>query len=1072
MSCIGAWYRRGWGTSSLNSTRTKPIARPCSRNSAAAGDRSSSGGDTEWIRVTDSLRVSRDRLNAYVQALHAPGSQGFSVFEAITRVANGGDDSLEVSYSSKDAHDKESYRRLVTLAGETARIHRIAANGPALALVEVDEWSYQWEREFLSHTRALQVSLAKLRETEAALSAALGLRADGNLGVKRRTTLKRLAPRASQEALDITTVPDLPPTQLTALTKTLAKDVQAFYEAKSESEATYKLKTVLRMPLAELDDDWRKAQAKIWPASFFARRKAKKRLQTYVDEGNANPTVDLNALISLKERHTAIQDNPLMAIAGEAEAWDVEHTAETTKQAITFRATVDALQQDVEDSAEHSSAVADLSTCADVPVRDALKRFLAAEAAALKDEAAFARSGGKLPPDATATQIEDGLATVVSERARLADWAMWTATRDRAMSNGLGPLIAALEDGRVDGSAEQAFERAYAAWWLPWAMDASDELRRFRYWDHEDAVETFCRLDDEARSLTPREVLRRVAHDLPGKDGVRRKSELGVLRHQLNLKRPSMPIRRLLESLPESFGKLAPCVLMSPLSVAQYLPAGRAAFDVVVFDEASQITTWDAIGAIARGQQTIVVGDPKQLPPTNFFGRADDQDEDLPDIERDMPSILEEVAAAGVPERRLDWHYRSRDEALIAFSNRFYYDGRLVTFPAPTTGSGALRFHKVDGVYVRGQGGRVNHREGEAVAEMVRQRLTSWLQLPTEDRLTLGVITFNSEQQSLILDLLDSMRRDNADLEWFFSQDREEPVIVKNLENIQGDERDVMLFSVTFGPDVQGKLTMNFGPLNNSGGERRLNVAVTRARREMHVFSSILAEQIDLGRTRAVGVKDLKTFLDYAERGPIALPAADQGSVGPVESPFEESVARALESRGWEVRTQVGVSGFRIDLGIVHPDRAGSYLCGIECDGARYHSSATARDRDKIRQAVLEGLGWSIIRIWSTDWFRNAATVNDRVHDELEQLLEADRKQPAAKDVRGPAEVPTGGDDVAGEAEPQANRDHHDTNETPRAQQPSQAGNPSHEPTAIQSASRAVAGQFAQVGDAGARRCA
>ena len=262
-----------------------------------------------------------------------------------------------------------------------------------------------------------------------------------------------------------------------------------------------------------------------------------------------------------------------------------------------------------------------------------------------------------------------------------------------------------------------------------------------------------------------------------------------------------------------------------------------------------------------------MVGDPKQLPPTNFFGRADDEDEDLPEIERDMPSILDEVAAAGVPERRLDWHYRSRDEALIAFSNRFYYRGRLVTFPAPSPGAGALQFHKVDGVYVRGHGGRVNHREGEAVAEMVRDRLLAWLQLPEADRLTLGVITFNSEQQSLILDILDSMRREKPDLEWFFSEDREEPVIVKNLENIQGDERDVMLFSVTFGPDVQGKLTMNFGPLNNSGGERRLNVAVTRARRELHVFSSILAEQIDLGRTHAQGVRDFKTFLDYAERG-------------------------------------------------------------------------------------------------------------------------------------------------------------------------------------------------------------
>ena len=986
-------------------------------------DRSSNDGDTEWLRVTDSLRVSRDRLNAYVQALHTPGSQGFSVFKAIGRLA-AGDDCFEVSYSSKNAHDEQSYRRLVTLAGETERIHGVAGKGPALPLVEIEEWSYQWESEFLKEAEGFRASLEKLREAEAVLSSALGLRADTALGVERRASLKALAPRASDGAFDVTAVPDLPPTQLTALAETLAKDVEALFEAKSEAEASYPLKTIRRMPLAELDADWREAQTKIWPASFFARRKARKRLQTYVDHGEANPSADLGALISATERHIAIRENPLVAIAGPDEAWDLERTAETIRQAIAFRAAISALREEVEDSSKHSSAISDLAMCSDAPVRDALKPFLAAEEAALGSEEAFVKRGGRLLPEASAAQIEDGLATVATERARLADWAKWTATRNRAMSNGLGPLVEALDDGRVEGSAEKAFERAYAGWWLPWAMDESDELRRFRYWDHEHAIETFRRLDDKTASLTPGEVMRRIAHGLPAKDGVRRKSELGILRHQLNLKRPSMPIRRLLESLPETFGKLAPCVLMSPLSVAQYLPAGRAAFNVVIFDEASQITTWDAIGAIARGRQTIVVGDPKQLPPTNFFGRADDDDEDLPEIERDMPSILEEVAAAGVAERRLDWHYRSRDEALIAFSNRFYYGGRLVTFPAPTTGSSALQFHKVNGVYVRGQAGRVNHREGEAVAEMVRQRLTSWLQLPEEDRLTLGVITFNTEQQSLILDLLDSMRRENADLEWFFSEDREEPVIVKNLENIQGDERDVMLFSVTFGPDVQGKLTMNFGPLNNSGGERRLNVAVTRARREMHVFSSILAEQIDLGRTRARGVQDLKAFLDYAERGSMALPAYDEGSLGPAENAFEDSVVEALERRGWEVRTQVGVSGFRIDLAIVHPDRAGSYLCGVECDGAQYHSSATARDRDKIRQAVLEGLGWSIIRIWSTDWFRDAGTVTERVHVELGQLLEEDRKQRAANVVvvEPPVEIPTGEEDVAVDHQASAER--------------------------------------------------
>ncbi len=276
---------------------------------------------------------------------------------------------------------------------------------------------------------------------------------------------------------------------------------------------------------------------------------------------------------------------------------------------------------------------------------------------------------------------------------------------------------------------------------------------------------------------------------------------------------------------------------------------------------------------------------------------------------------------------------------------------------------------------------------------MIRQRLSAWLKLPEEDRPTLGVITFNVQQQGLILDLLDQIRRNTPDFEWFFAEEREEPLIVKNLENIQGDERDVMLFSITFAPDLSGKLTMNFGALNSNGGEKRLNVAVTRARSELHVFASLTHDQIDLSRTNATGVRDLKTFLDYAERGAIALPARDEGSLGPAENPFEEAIAAAFRAKGWEVRTQIGVSGFRIDLAVVHPDRAGAYLAGIECDGATYHSSATARDRDKVRQAVLENLGWTILRIWSTDWFRNPTTVVERINKELENRLEADRKE-------------------------------------------------------------------------------
>ena len=952
-------------------------------------DRASGGTEEKWIEVNEDLRLSRDQLNGYVEALHAKGAQGFSVFDAVASVAQG-EPPFEVSFESKDAHDEESYKRLVTLAAALGRTYAVVGTGPPLSLIRGEEFSFQWEMEVLVAIESLRAALDELKRAEHTLARELGLRSDPQLEAARRARLKALSPRVARGVLDLSSVPDMPADRLTALAEALATDVKELAAANSRTVVKYPLDAVRRMPLEQLDTGWREAQAKIWPASVFTRKRVRKLLQTYADNGAADPAVDLRALFKVRERDTAIRENPLAPVAETGGETDADRSTEAVNQAIEFRAALADMNSDVEDLVRFGSATSVLASASGGTTLDALRTYLAEEAVADDKAREFANKDGVLPVGSSVADFDAGLATVVAKRASLGDWTKWVKKSKEGLAAGLGPLVEALEDGRLEENAEQAFKRAYAARWLPLAMDASDQLRSFAHREHEYVIATFCKLDDAAAELAPVEVMRRIAHGLPAKHGVPRKSELGILRKQLGLVRPSMPIRQLLAGLPETFGKLAPCVLMSPLSVAQYLPADQATFDVVIFDEASQITTWDAIGAIARGRQTIIVGDPKQLPPTNFFGRADDDDENLPEVERDMPSILDEVSVAGVPHRNLNWHYRSRDEALIAFSNHFYYEGGLVTFPAPSTGSDAIKFHKVNGTYARGRG-RVNEEEAKAIAEMVKRRLKTWLSIPEDQRHTLGVITFNAEQQSLILDFLDEARRGNSELEWFFADEREEPVIVKNLENIQGDERDVMLFSVTFGPDLAGKLTMNFGAINGMGGEKRLNVAITRARRELHVFSSIRAEQIDLDRTHAVGVKDLKAFLDYAERGSITLPSRDEGSLGPAESPFEEAVADALRAKGWEVRTQIGVSGFRVDLGVAHPDYAGGYLAGIECDGARHHSSATARDRDKVRQAVLEGLGWTILRVWSTDWFQHSLDVADRLHGKLKQLLDADR---------------------------------------------------------------------------------
>ena len=434
--------------------------------------------------------------------------------------------------------------------------------------------------------------------------------------------------------------------------------------------------------------------------------------------------------------------------------------------------------------------------------------------------------------------------------------------------------------------------------------------------------------------------------------------------------------------------KLTPCFMMSPLSVAQYLPADQS-FDVVIFDEASQITVWDAIGPIAHGRQVIVAGDQNQMPPTNFFAHSDDDPGGDVEYEGDLESILDEVIGAGLPKVGLNLHYRSRRESLIAFSNARYYDNKLITFPAPDVEDTGISLRAGDGFYARG-GARHNQAEAKAVVAEIVRRLTH--QDESVRRQSIGVVTFNTEQQALIEDLLDRERDRQPEIEFAFSPDESvEPVFVKNLETVQGDERDVILFSVTYGPDQSGRVYMTFGPLNRDGGWRRLNVAITRSKSEMVVFSTLRPEHIVLSGNQARAVADLKNFLDYAARGAPALGTTAPRSIGDAESPFEVAVAEALRSRGWQVEPQIGVSAYRIDIGVVDPNHPGRYLAGVECDGATYHSSADARTRDKIRQQVLEGLGWTLIRVWSTDWWTDKAHATEALDRQLRACLKQDR---------------------------------------------------------------------------------
>jgi hypothetical protein len=586
-----------------------------------------------------------------------------------------------------------------------------------------------------------------------------------------------------------------------------------------------------------------------------------------------------------------------------------------------------------------------------MPIATAATSFAASFTAFL---AAFdaLRTGCGLPAETSLDTALGTAAAVVERTPRLNDWCRWVAARREAEEAGLAPLAVALgAEVIAPDIAAEAVRTAYCRWAAPLLIDQRAQLRGFSAISHEALIETFRTLDRTLADTTADYIRALLARAIPRKDAPQTQVGLGVLARELQKKTRHKPVRQLISEMGDSLLALTPCLMMSPLSVAQFLPVDQSMFDLVVFDEASQITVPDAIGAIARGKRVIIVGDPKQMPPTSFFTKAAGDDDDEGDAQ-DLESILDEALAARAPLHRLTGHYRSRHESLIAFSNHAYYESSLVTFPAADTRDSAVSLRRVEGVYAKGKA-RTNPIEAQALVGELLRRLRD----PREAGHSIGVVTLNSEQQRLVEDLLDEARRAEPELEHFFGADAPEPVFVKNLETVQGDQRDVILISIGYGPTEPGARTMsmNFGPLNRQGGERRLNVAITRATSEVMVFASFGPEMIDLTRTSARAVQELKHYLEFAERGLVALGAAVRpGGYDDYDSDFEAAVATALRARGWDVRTQVGVSKFRIDLGVVHPETPGRFLAGIECDGATYHAMPSARDRDRVRQIILE----------------------------------------------------------------------------------------------------------------------
>lgn len=599
----------------------------------------------------------------------------------------------------------------------------------------------------------------------------------------------------------------------------------------------------------------------------------------------------------------------------------------------------------------------------------------------LDDSAWFKSAQGDL------NQWREKSARALSQPRWLSTWIDFIRIRESLQNDGLESLLRSTERGEIElETIENVFFYSVFDTLAREIITQNKELAYFSGADQNAIRKQFSDYDNKLKRLQQEKIAFQIAQAgrtqtvagiSSGK--VSSFSEMGLINNEVNKKTRHVPIRQLIRRASKSLAALKPCFMMGPHSVAQYLAPGQIEFDLVVMDEASQIKPEDALGTIARGKQLVVVGDPKQLPPTSFFDKTvESEDEDTTAIEQ-SESILD-VSFPMFNARRLRWHYRSRHESLIAFSNQEFYDSNLVVFPSPTNKSHefGIKFTYVKtGRFVN----QHNIEEAKVIARAVYRHIMN------NSHESIGVVAMSSKQREQIERCVEELSKDDPQFRDALAENAstDEPLFLKNLENVQGDERDVIYISCTYGPQEAGAAQMpqRFGPINSAAGGRRLNVLFTRSKKRMHIFSSMTEDHILANETSSPGVHALKNFLSFAQTG--KLPQLKHTEKEP-DSDFEIAVMNALKLEGFTCVPQVGVAGYFIDLAVQDPGQPGRYIMGIECDGATYHSAKSARDRDRLRQSILESLGWNIKRIWSTDWFKNPQAQLKPIIAQLHQL--------------------------------------------------------------------------------------
>lgn len=963
-----------------------------------------------WRREAERLAALRTELNEYVQTLHKVQRSGETVFQGLSKLIGLTDvPHVPLFWSSPEAIDqplRESLKQATRQLALTVSSIGTPAGHPWEG-VACEEWSPVVQRDVQEALERVPVVAGELERSASELLMLLGI---GQFHLAYLDEYEELA-----QCLTAQPRPPAPLLEATdwLILRTEIEDLvrkHRRHKVLRESLGAAFMPEIITLDLDALAA-WQLAAKASWGLGRWFKNRAIGKVLRSVSKSGQSPAADRFESILAQARELRELEGQIKIVSATGarllgSAWAEGEVTDEALEELALRVT-ELRAKAIKAANLSGRGVADIQRLWATTLWNEYDHLTVAVAAYSTASKGFRQALGRLDGllgfdggiSLTSSSSEElSLERVVSRSAQLVEhlgkfrfWCQWRKARHEALDIGLKPLVGAMEQGRITPEeAGSVFQRGYYQWWVESIIHAEPVLRNFFSTGFEDKIRQFRETDERYTKLTQAEIHARLSARVPIAGAkVSEESEMGVLSGQLRRQRSHMSIRALVRKIPNLLPRLKPCLLMSPMSIAQYMDAGHAPFDLVVFDEASQIPVWDAVGAIARGRQAIIVGDPKQLPPTSFFQREDDEIEMDEEVVADQESILDECLAARLPQLHLRWHYRSRNEGLIAFSNHHYYENNLLTFPSPHQDQG-VSFRYVPGVYDKSKS-RTNRIEADALVKEIVNRLHD----PVLSTVSIGVVTFSQAQRDLIADLLEVERRNHPEIEHFFDPENPERVFIKNLENVQGDERDAVFFSVGYGPDAAGKVSMSFGPLNRDGGERRLNVAVTRARKEVILFSSLKPEQIDLTRTRARGVQDLKCYMEYAERGMAAIrEAISHDPSADFDSPFEQQVCEALRTKGHTVHAQVGCSGYRIDLAVVDPLYPGRYLLGIECDGANYHRSRNARDRDRLREMVLRGLGWEIVRIWSTDWWQNAQTALDKVEAAIENaMLRREEKQ-------------------------------------------------------------------------------